>query len=134
MGLGAMPIYRFGTEAQKHRWLPPLCRGEALGAFALTEPGGGSDAGALRTRARRDGDSWVINGTKAFITNAGTDITSLVTVAAVTGEGDGHRRQISAIMVPAGTPGMYRLQEVFEGRLAGLRHPRGLLLRLPGAR
>ena len=57
MGLGAMPIHRFGTEAQKRRWLPPLCRGEALGAFALTEPGGGSDAGAIRTRARRDGDS-----------------------------------------------------------------------------
>ena len=106
VGLGAMPIHRFGTEAQKRRWLPPLCRGEALGAFALTEPGGGSDAGALRTRARRDGDSWVINGTKAFITNAGTDITSLVTVAAVTGEPEGRRRQISAIVVPAGTPGM----------------------------
>jgi short-chain 2-methylacyl-CoA dehydrogenase len=73
VGLGAMPIYRFGTETQKAQWLPPLCRGEMLGAFGLTEPGGGSDAGATRTTARPDGDQWVINGNKAFITNSGTD-------------------------------------------------------------
>src|SRR5919197_4861511 len=85
VSLGAMPIYRFGTEEQKQRWLPALCAGEALGAFGLTEPGGGSDAGATQTTARRDGDEWVINGSKAFITNSGTDITSVVTVTAITG-------------------------------------------------
>ena len=100
VSLGAMPIYRFGTEAQKQRWLPALAAGEKLGAFGLTEPGGGSDAGATRTTARLDGEEWVINGSKAFITNSGTDITALVTVTALTGE-----RQISAIIVPAGTPG-----------------------------
>ncbi len=104
VSLGAMPIYRFGTEEQKQRWLPALCAGEALGAFGLTEPGGGSDAGATQTTARRDGDEWVINGSKAFITNSGTSITSLVTVTAVTGR-DGDRKQISSIIVPAGTPG-----------------------------
>jgi alkylation response protein AidB-like acyl-CoA dehydrogenase len=70
VGLGAMPIFRFGTEAQKQQWLPGLCAGEVLGAFGLTEPGSGSDAGALRTTARLDGGDWVINGTKAFITNS----------------------------------------------------------------
>ena len=105
VGLGAMPIYRFGTEEQKQRWLPRLCRGEILGAFGLTEPGGGSDAGGTRTTARRDGEEWVIHGTKSFITNSGTDITGLVTVTAVTGRGEGGRPQISAIIVPAGTPG-----------------------------
>ncbi len=105
VGLGAMPIYRFGTEAQKQQWLPGLCAGEVLGAFGLTEPGSGSDAGALRTTARLDGGDWVINGTKAFITNSGTDITGLVTVTAVTGERADGRKEISAIIVPAGTPG-----------------------------
>ena len=100
VSLGAMPIYRFGTEAQKQRWLPALAAGEKLGAFGLTEPGGGSDAGATRTTARLDGEEWVINGSKAFITNSGTDITAFVTVTALTGE-----RQISSIIVPAGTPG-----------------------------
>src|SRR6266536_209260 len=90
VGLGAMPIWRFGNEQQKQRWLPPLASGEGLGAFGLTEPGGGSDAGALRTRARLEGGQWVIDGTKAFITNAGLPHSSMVTVAAVTGErGDG---------------------------------------------
>jgi short/branched chain acyl-CoA dehydrogenase len=105
-GLGAMPIYRFGTEAQKEKWLPSLCRGEKLAAFALTEPSGGSDARAVRTTARRDGDEWVLNGTKSFITNAGTAITSLVTVAAVSAETPEGSRQISTILVPAGTPGL----------------------------
>jgi butyryl-CoA dehydrogenase len=104
VGLGAMPIYRFGTEAQKQEWLPRLCSGSILGAFGLTEPGGGSDAGATRTSARRENGQWVINGTKAFITNSGTDITGLVTVTAVTGRA-GSRNQISAIIVPARTPG-----------------------------
>ena len=104
VSLGAMPLYRFGTEEQKRAWLPSLCSGENLGAFGLTEPGAGSDAGGTLTTARLDGDEWVINGTKAFITNSGTDITALVTVTAVTGEADG-RKEISSIIVPSGTPG-----------------------------
>jgi len=114
VSLGAMPIYRFGTEAQKREWLPALAAGERLGAFGLTEPGGGSDAGATRTTARLDGDQWVINGSKAFITNSGTDITSVVTITALTGDRgtDGHR-EISAIMVPAGTPG-FRVSQKYS--------------------
>jgi alkylation response protein AidB-like acyl-CoA dehydrogenase len=100
ISLGAMPIYRFGTDEQKATWLPKLISGEALGAFGLTEPGAGSDAGGLRTRAVLDGDEWLINGSKAFITNSGTDITALVTVAALTGP-----EEISTIIVPSGTPG-----------------------------
>jgi short-chain 2-methylacyl-CoA dehydrogenase len=104
VSLGAMPIYRFGTEEQKRTWLPKLCTGEMLGGFGLTEPGGGTDAGATVTTGYEDGDEWVINGSKSFITNSGTDITGLVTVTAVTGNADG-RKEISAIIVPAGTPG-----------------------------
>jgi short-chain 2-methylacyl-CoA dehydrogenase len=104
VGLAANPIYRFGTEEQKRLWLEPMARGEALGAFALTEPGGGSDARAIRTAARLDGEEWVIDGTKAFITNSGTPITSVILVAAVdTGAGDG---AVSTIVVPTGTPGL----------------------------
>ncbi|MFI6097146.1 acyl-CoA dehydrogenase family protein [Lentzea sp. NPDC051213] len=103
--LGAMPVYRFGTDEQKAEWLPSLTSGEKLGAFGLTEPGSGSDAGALATTARLEGDEWVINGTKAFITNSGTDITGLVTVAAVTGTQPDGRKEISSIIVPSGTPG-----------------------------
>jgi len=105
VGLGALPIYRFGTDEQRERWLPDLCAGRALGAFGLTEPGGGTDAGATRTTAHRDGDEWVIDGTKAFITNSGTDITSFVTVTAITARPAGRRPEISAIVVPSGTPG-----------------------------
>ncbi|MGG2462921.1 acyl-CoA dehydrogenase family protein [Streptomyces sp. RGM 3693] len=105
VSLGAMPLYRFGTEEQKQEWLPKLCSGELLGAFGLTEPDGGSDAGATRTTAVRDGEDWVINGSKCFITNSGTDITGLVTVTAVTGRKADGSPQISAIIVPAGTPG-----------------------------
>ncbi|GAA1748419.1 MULTISPECIES: acyl-CoA dehydrogenase family protein [Streptomonospora] len=106
VSLGAMPIFRFGTDEQRSTWLPRLCSGRALGAFGLTEPGGGSDAGATRTTARLEGGEWVVDGTKAFITNSGTDITALVTVTAVTGHQDGGRPEISAILVPTGTPGM----------------------------
>ncbi|MEY2567834.1 MAG: short-chain 2-methylacyl-CoA dehydrogenase [Actinomycetota bacterium] len=103
VGLGANPIYTFGSEAQRQQWLPDLCAGRALGAFGLTEPDAGSDAGATRTRARRDDTTgeWVIDGAKAFITNSGTPITSVITVTARTGPSD-----ISAIVVPAGTPGL----------------------------
>lgn len=104
VGLGAMPIFRFGTDEQKKRLLPPLCTGERLAAFGLTEPGGGTDAGATRTTASLDGDEWVINGSKAFITNSGTDITSLVTITAIT-SAPGDEREISTIIVPSGTPG-----------------------------
>jgi alkylation response protein AidB-like acyl-CoA dehydrogenase len=105
VSLGAMPIYRFGTEEQKQQWLPRLAAGEALGAFGLTEPGGGSDAGATRTTARVEDGQWVINGSKAFITNSGTELTELVTVTAVTGTRPDGGKEISAILVPSGTPG-----------------------------
>jgi alkylation response protein AidB-like acyl-CoA dehydrogenase len=105
VSLGAMPVYRFGSEEQRQRWLPELTSGKALGAFGLTEPGAGSDAGGTRTTAREDGDEWVINGSKQFITNSGTEITKLITVTAVTGEANG-KKEISAILIPAGTPGL----------------------------
>ena len=117
VSLGAMPIYRFGTPEQRRRWLPDLCAGERLAAFGLTEPGGGSDIpGGMRTTARLvkgdgpgDGEvaggEWVVNGTKSFITNSGTSITSLVTVLAITGRDDRGRKEISSVIVPAGTPG-----------------------------
>ncbi len=118
VALGAMPLYRFGSEEQRRQWLPDLCAGERLAAFGLTEPGGGSDIpGGMRTTARlvkgdseggAGGGEWVIDGSKAFITNAGTSITSLVTVLARTGGEPGAERghrEISAIIVPAGTEG-----------------------------
>jgi len=110
VSLGAMPIYRFGTPEQKATWLPKLTSGEMLGAFGLTEAGGGSDVpGGMRTTAVLDGDEWVINGTKAFITNSGTAITGVIAVAAITGTRpgpDGPRPEISTILVPSGTPGL----------------------------
>jgi len=103
--LGAMPIFRFGTDEQRQRWLPDLTAGERIAGFGLTEPDGGTDIpGTMRTTARRDGGEWVVNGTKAFITNAGTSITSLVTVLALTGTADGPREN-STIIIPSGTPG-----------------------------
>jgi alkylation response protein AidB-like acyl-CoA dehydrogenase len=132
VSLGAMPVYRFGTEEQKAQWLPQLCSGEALGAFGLTEAGAGSDAGGTRTTARLDGGEWVINGSKAFITNSGTELTQLVTVTAVTGrppaeEGD----QLD----PGAGPdrGLHRRAGVRQGRLARLRHPPADLRRRPRA-
>ncbi|MEV0359323.1 acyl-CoA dehydrogenase family protein [Nocardia sp. NPDC050697] len=104
VSLGAMPIYRFGTEEQKQRWLPQLTSGHALAAFGLTEPGAGSDAGGTRTTATLDSGEWLINGSKQFITNSGTDITRLVTVTAVTGT-TGGKKEISTILVPTDTPG-----------------------------
>lgn len=100
VGLGANPIHQFGTEEQQSAWLPDLVAGRALGAFGLTEPDGGSDAGATRSRARLDGDSWIIDGSKAFITNCGSTMTSIVTVTARTDDG------ISAFVIPAGTEGL----------------------------
>jgi short-chain 2-methylacyl-CoA dehydrogenase len=101
VGLGAAPIAEFGTEEQKQRWLPELARGERLGGFGLTETGGGSDVyGATTTRAVQDGDEWVIDGGKQFITNAGTELTSVVTVTAFTAPGE-----MTSIIVPVDTPG-----------------------------
>jgi alkylation response protein AidB-like acyl-CoA dehydrogenase len=101
VGLGASPIYRFGTDEQRHRWLPDLLSGRALGAFGLTEPDGGSDARATRTKATRSDGGWTINGEKAFITNSGTPITSIITLTAKTGE-----NEVTALVVPADTPGL----------------------------
>jgi butyryl-CoA dehydrogenase len=111
VGLGANPIYQFGTEEQRQEWLPDLVAGRALGAFGLTEPEAGSDAGATRTRAVRDeaAGEWVVDGEKQFITNSGTPITSVITVTAVTGSspsGSGGPSEISNILIPAGTPGL----------------------------
>jgi short/branched chain acyl-CoA dehydrogenase len=115
--LGTQPIYLFGSDEQKREWLPRLCSGERLGAFGLTEPDAGSDAGNTRTRARLDGGEWVVNGAKQFITNAGTDISGVVCITAVTddepdggggngaGSGKGGQRQISNIIIENGTPG-----------------------------
>jgi short-chain 2-methylacyl-CoA dehydrogenase len=106
VGLGIMPIFRYGTEAQKREWLPALCAGERLAAFGLTEPGGGTDvAGAMKTRARLEDGQWVIDGSKSFITNSGTSITAVVGVAAVTGTREGGKPEFSTILVPSGTPG-----------------------------
>ena len=105
--LGTQPLYLFGSEQQKREWMPRLCAGERLGAFGLTEPDAGSDAGNTRTRARLDDGEWVIDGAKQFITNAGTEISGLVCITAVTGESGGGAaaREISNIIVPNGTAG-----------------------------
>jgi short/branched chain acyl-CoA dehydrogenase len=106
--LGTLPIYYFGNEEQKREWLPQLASGEKLAAFGLTEPGAGSDAGATRTRAELRDGQWVVNGSKIFITNAGTDITACVTITARTGEDE-----ISNLIVPNGTPG-YEISQPME--------------------
>jgi alkylation response protein AidB-like acyl-CoA dehydrogenase len=141
VGLGANPIFRFGTEDQKQRWLVPMCRGEILGAFGLTEPGGGSDAGSTKTTAHLENGQWVINGSKAFITNSGTEITGLVTITAVTGEA-GDRKEISAIIVPMGTAGLevgkhyrklgWRASDTHGLSFNDCRVPEGNLLGEPG--
>ena len=102
--LGTMPIYLWGTDAQKAEWMPELTAGSKLAAFGLTEPEAGSDAGNTKTTAVLDGDQWVVNGAKQFITNSGTDISGCVTITAVTGKGNG-RPEISNLIVPNGTDG-----------------------------
>jgi short-chain 2-methylacyl-CoA dehydrogenase len=131
--LGTLPIYQFGTEEQKRDWLPQLASGERLAAFGLTEPEAGSDAGATRTRAELRDGQWVINGSKMFITNAGTDITACVTITALTGEGE-----VSNIIVPNGTPGYeiappmeklgWRASDTRELSFRDVRVPEGNLL------
>ena len=108
VSLGSMPFFLFGTEQQKQQFLVPLARGERLWGFGLTEPEAGSDAGGTRTRAELVDGHWVINGTKAFITNSGTDITAGTTITAVTGDGNNGRREITNIIVPQDTPGFTR--------------------------
>ncbi|WP_396180117.1 acyl-CoA dehydrogenase family protein [Citricoccus sp.] len=109
VSLGAMPVYRFGTEEQKGAWLPDLVTARALAGFGLTEPNGGSDAGGTQTTATLADGTWTVNGAKEFITNSGTDITRLVTVTAVTGSREGRdgrpAKEISTLLVPSGTPG-----------------------------
>jgi alkylation response protein AidB-like acyl-CoA dehydrogenase len=132
--LGTLPIYLFGSEEQKHEWVPQLASGEKLAAFGLTEPEAGSDAGASRTRAELLDGEWVVNGSKMFITNAGTDITACVTITALTG-GEG---EISNIIVPNGTPGYeiappmqklgWRASDTRELSFRDVRVPEGNLL------
>jgi short/branched chain acyl-CoA dehydrogenase len=106
--LGTWPLYAFGSEEQKAEWMPLLCSGERLGAFGLTEPEAGSDAGNVRTRAALEGGEWIINGAKQFITNSGTDITGFVMITARTGD-----EEISNLLVPNGTPG-YEVGEAYR--------------------
>jgi short-chain 2-methylacyl-CoA dehydrogenase len=108
VSLGASPFYLFGTEAQKQQYLAPLARGEKLWGFGLTEPNAGSDAGATETKAELRDGRWIINGTKAFITNSGTDITGGTTITAVTGTDERGRSEISNLIVPQDTPGFTR--------------------------
>src|SRR6476619_2199379 len=105
VGLGINPILTYGSAEQKERWLPDLVAGQALAGFGLTEPGAGSDAGATRTKAELTDGEWVVNGSKQFITNSGSDITSLVTVTARTGTRDNGKAEVSTIILPSGTPG-----------------------------
>jgi short/branched chain acyl-CoA dehydrogenase len=131
--LGTLPIWYFGSEAQKREWIPELASGRKLAAFGLTEPNAGSDAGATRTTAKLDGGEWVVDGSKIFITNAGTDITACVTITAVTGDGE-----ISNIIVPNGTAGYvisepmqklgWRASDTRELSFQGARVPEGNLL------
>jgi butyryl-CoA dehydrogenase len=104
VSLGIAPIFYFGTEQQKERYLPELCAGRQLWAFGLTEPEAGSDAGGTKTRARREGEDWVVDGSKSFITNSGTDISAGITITAISAE-EGGRKRISALLVERGTPG-----------------------------
>ncbi|MDJ1115239.1 acyl-CoA dehydrogenase family protein [Microbacterium dauci] len=124
VSLGAMPVFRFGTDTQRAEHLPDLLAGRALAGFGLTEPEAGSDAGATRTTARLDGGEWVIDGAKQFITNSGTPITRFVTVTAVTGERPDGSREVSTILVPNGTPG-FRVGPAYDkvGWHASDTHP-----------
>jgi alkylation response protein AidB-like acyl-CoA dehydrogenase len=136
--LGTQPINLFGTREQKERWLPQLASGRRLAAFGLTEPGAGSDAGATRTRARLEDGDWVVDGAKMFITNAGTEISALVTITARTGSDE-----ISNIVIENGTPGYtqsaqmkkmgWRSSDTRELQFAGCRVPAGNLLGPRGA-
>ena len=133
VGLGINPILTYGTDEQKQTWLPDLVAGHKLAAFGLTEPGAGSDAGATKTKAVLVDGEWVVNGAKQFITNSGSELTSVVAVTARTG-GEGDKPEISAILVPAGHAGLHRREGLRQARLARLRHAPAQLPGLPGAR
>jgi butyryl-CoA dehydrogenase len=138
VGLSAMPIARFGTEEQRARWLPGLLSGKVLGSFGLTEPGGGSDTASIRTRARREGDAWVLDGAKTFITNAGLESTGFVIVAASTGERADGRPAAGTFIVDTETPGFsvgpplkklgWRASDTREVFLEGVRVPDSAVL------
>ena len=138
VGLGANPILHFGTEEQKQRWLVPMAQGEIFGAFGLTEPGGGTDAEATKTTATLEGGQWVINGSKAFITNSGTPITGLVTITATTGRRSDGSKEISGIIVPTDSQGFevgppyrklgWRASDTHELAFNHVRVPEGNLL------
>src|SRR6185437_9277501 len=113
VSLGCMPFYLFGAEEQKQRYLPPLTQGKQLWSFGLTEPGAGSDSGNTQTRAELFDGQWHINGSKTFITNAGTDISGGVTIAATTGRRPDGRPEVTNIIVPRGTPG-YHIGKPFK--------------------
>ena len=142
VSLGAMPIYRFGSEEQKKMYLPAMCSGAMLGAFGLTEPGAGSDAGGTRTTAIRSDGQWVINGSKAFITNSGTKITGLIIVTAITGTRPDGVKEISSIIVPSGTPGLnvapayskvgWNASDTHELAFDGVTVPEGNLVGIEG--
>lgn len=124
VGLGSMLIFQTGNEEQRNKYLPALVSGEALAGFGLTEPDGGSDASGMRTTARLEGDEWIINGAKTFITNSGTSITSLVIVACVTGTKPDGSKELSTIIVPNGTPGFVVEPSYFKlGWHASDTHP-----------
>ena len=137
VGLSGTMVHRFGSPAQLERWLGPIARGEILASFALTEPGGGTDASAARTTATLEGDAWVIDGTKAFITNCGTEISGLHVVAAVTESGGG-TQGLSTFLVPADTPGItvappyrkmgWHASDTHEVTFDGVRVPQDALL------
>ncbi|MBU8922861.1 MAG: acyl-CoA dehydrogenase family protein [Bacteroidales bacterium] len=103
--LGIGPIYYYGNEEQKEEWLPRLCKGEILASFGLTEPDAGSDAGASKTTAKMEGSEWVIDGSKIFITNSSSELASVCTVQAITGQRSDGKKEMSCILVPNGTPG-----------------------------
>ncbi|MGH2711999.1 MAG: acyl-CoA dehydrogenase family protein [Actinomycetota bacterium] len=138
VGLGANPVFYNGTEEQKQQWLVPMARGEILGSFGLTEPAGGSDAESIKTTAKLDGGEWVINGSKAFITNSGTDISKVCTITARTGEHEDGSPEISAILVPSDTPGFtvgphyrklgWRASDTHELAFDDVRVPEGNML------
>ena len=130
LGLAGNLLNRFGTDEQKERWLAPLARGEALGGFGLTEPGAGSDAAEVHTTGRFEGGEWIVDGSKAFITNSGSAISTFNIVAAAT-EPAGGPHGISTIIVPTDTPGFEAAPVVPQARMAGQRHARAGVPRLP---
>ncbi len=140
--LGIGPIYYFGSDQQKNEWLPRLCAGEILASFGLTEPNAGSDAGASSTSAKLDGDEWVINGSKIFITNSSSEMAGICVVQAVTGKRDDGRNELSCILVPQGSPGfkavtmhgkmMWRASDTGELYFDDCRVPKGNLLGVKG--